>query len=328
MTVILCLLALVQADGDRVASPPGTILPNRDELVATFRRRLAEYDQPLDHFVRRVLRDDHNPSGPVELTVHAHGEYYRSLTVVKNSGVQRAEVRTSTEWFGVIKVPPDPKWKLMYQERRRPEADTLAQIRAFSLTRSYLEGGYSLAHAPLDGPGWTVTQVTAERVEGKAVYRFHYMPEKTGRGYAVQDPGYWDVDPANWLIVRNGARLDGRSDLIDETELTYNGTVHGMPALKRLKTTRWITEENGQRRKIPFRTIDVLEFREEPTFSPSEYSLSYYGLGPPYRAILGVAATGALGAGWVYAWGQWRRKRRRRTLTWAVTAEAESALIR
>jgi hypothetical protein len=132
-----------------------------------------------------------------------------------------------------------------------------------------------------------------------------------------------DVDPAlEWAIVKTSKFHDydpRRPDFAYETIYTYAAAIHGLPALKRIEVRNCWKAEDGTMHYAPLTTTEFLEFSERSTFDTSEYTLSHYGLGPPYLAYAGLIAAALLALGCFHVVTEWLRQRRRRGLSWATT---------
>lgn len=293
------LLALLVDDGP--TAPPGTELPNKDELVKTVREQFTKRMQPLDNYIRRQGYPG-RAEGLQESFVQINGDYRKSLSK-DHLGVERLYVMTPTLFFALVKLPDGPAWKFNY----RLETDE-AQRERFRKTW-LVEAGitdhggvdWDVSALAADPPQAKITKVTAERVNQRPVYRFHFTREIVGEGAsnsrARHQEGTLDVDPAqSWALVRASVGSRERPGFLQEAEFTYQGLVHGRPALRRSVVRSTQKNSDGQTETLSERTTDVTQYAEQTTFDPTEYAMEFYSQdlpkhGVPYRAYVLVATT-------------------------------------
>jgi hypothetical protein len=325
LAFLVYCLTFCFADGSDATAPPGTVMPNTGALVATFREQLARAQQPLDNFLRRQLHPEGLMGSPLESFVQVNG-FYRKTYSLDKMGVERVDVLTPSELFGLIKLPGEEAWKLTHQNPLDP--DTRQKLKVGWKAEGWVWDDFREIRSTnglLEGPGWTFLKVTAERFNEIPVYRFHVTYEAATQYTLDKRAGYVDVNPAlSWAVVRTSISHSGFVSSGIETEYSYEGTVNGLPALRRLQSWYWTETPEGQKEYAPNPAntiIDVVEFHDQPTFVASEYTLSHYGLGPPYLTYIAITAALGLAVGCIFALRAWIRRRRSRGLSWAVASE-------
>jgi hypothetical protein len=322
MSVILGLFLVLGAGDDG----PGPALPDQEKVIATFREQLARRARPVDHFVRRHVAQlpATDAFSAVEWSVQVHGVYCKNH-FRDARGVEHVIIMSPDDYFTLVKTPYDESWKL--NNRAHLDGEMRSRHQNAWYSHAWLRGNYAeIETGPagllLEPPEWTMTRVTSERFGDVPVYRFQVRYKGMRMGTEEQRHGFVDVNPAlSWSIVRMSIGHGQEGSNGTESEYEYEGSFAGLPALKRKTSWNWWITPDGKKQYGEPKIITVVQLTEETDFDRSEFTLDHYGLGPPYRAYLGLAATALVVAVALITLRSWLLTRRRRGLSWAVAAE-------
>jgi hypothetical protein len=319
---LLLAVCLVFGAGDESEVAP---VPNQDEVLAMIRHHLARWEQPMDHYIRRLaIQAPPRESFFVESTIEVHGSlcktYHRDT-----QGVERVDLMNQTHLYSLIKLPTEEKWKLSTGGQLDEELH--AKHRTVWYSHAWMRTFFQdLETGPtsklLDPAVWTVTKVTAMKFGEIPVYRVYAQYEGSSWGQTDRRAGYVDIAPArSWAIVRmNMSRGHPVNTYGTEYTYEYDGEFAGVPKVKRVTSRHW-SDTTGTRTYSTPHIVTVVELAEQPSFDTSEFTLAHYGLGPPYRSYFGMVAGVGIGIVALVVLIELLRTRRRKGLTWTVAAE-------
>jgi LPXTG-motif cell wall-anchored protein len=313
MPLVLNLMILLVQEAPTAAPPASSDV---NHYVQQLRSGIAPYLKlPTKCIQQRVIRED--GSAPREWNVHLDGPYRRKWERQGRNAL-REDVMNPEQSFGFFRHADEPAWTVVYQHHLYPELRRETENRWERTTDLWGLREVDLWPTPtlFATPEWTFTAVTNEP---GAMLRFHFKHEWTRLGHVMHKTGYLEVDPQrSWAIVR--ARLADRRLPGNETEVDfqYEGTVAGLPALKRVEIRLGQRDAQGKIDYKPLRTIEVLKFIDNPPFEKLDFSISSYRRDAPtgwpwWPTAVGLGVVGL--AGVVLAR---RRKRPVKQLTWDV----------
>ena len=95
-------------------------------------------------------------------------------------------------------------------------------------------------------------------------------------------------------------------------EFTYEGKVHGRPAMKRAQHYLVEKTPDGKLWGTGEQVVENTDFVERANFNPAEYTFDHYKVNEkerqtPYLAYYALALTAATAIGWVYLIVAWKR---------------------
>jgi hypothetical protein len=128
-----------------------------------------------------------------------------------------------------------------------------------------------------DQPEWKLVTIRKVPVDQHTRYRFYY---RSGEGIPneklddIPCHGSFDVAPhLHWVIV-------GEKYFRSQTEITYEGEIAGIPAIKKAVASTTGDPE-------PYMTYEILEISDHDQTNPAEHTLEFYGHGSLLHGLTG-----------------------------------------
>jgi len=223
-------------------------------------------------------------------------DYVRSMyfcdqyvfTHKSSSSREEVDYASNKAFFKIIRMNNSPSWLLAYNLVSKDNSNSNLLRKSLgqrSLLFPYKPGIGTIDIRDLLGvikeeppvrdkpkypePEWKLVKIRKALGDQQTRYRFYYRMGEAVPTEKLDDIpcfGYFDVAPQlHWVIVAE--RYYGT-----QTEITYDGEIAGIPAIKKVTATARDQSE-------PYMTYEILEISDHDQTNPAEHNLRYYGHG-------------------------------------------------